>query len=235
MTALLIGADLFFGVDAELVEDQGLDDFGRVLLAFQHLVIGALADVAFRALGHVFGFGNDGLQRLLAHHHLVALEEHDAGGEEVALGIDHRHRPAAFVDPRQHGKRGAQVDADGGKGRLRHLAHSRFSALRSVGGCGAETKRTSPVVSRRGGVGLDVFGPGGLVCRGLHLLQIRQAQSVQRLVDHRLELVRDRCRRRRSAVSVGPLRRVTCSRPAPTPAWCSGPCRVPWPEPSAGR
>ena len=83
-------------------------------------MVDAMADVALRALGHVVGLGGDGLQGLLAHHHLVAVEEHDAGGEPVALGVDHGDRLAALVDPRQHRERRAQVDADGGSGRLSH-------------------------------------------------------------------------------------------------------------------
>ena len=79
-----------------------------------------MADVALGAFGHVLGFRDDGLEGFLAHHHVVALEEHDAGGEAVALGVDHGDRLAAVVDPGQHRERGAQVDADGGSGRLSH-------------------------------------------------------------------------------------------------------------------
>ena len=115
-----IGPICFSAVDAELVEDQRFDHLGRVLLAFQHFMVDAMADVALGALGHVLGFRDDGFQGLFAHHHVVALEEHDAGGEAVALGVDHRDRLAALVDPRQHRERGAQVDADGSSGRLSH-------------------------------------------------------------------------------------------------------------------
>ena len=118
MTTLLNGADLLLGVDAELVEDQGLDHLGRILLAFEHLVEHAVAHVALRALGHVLGLGGHGLQGLLADDDVVAVEQHDARREAVALGVDQRDRPAALVEPRHDREGRAQVDADRREWRL---------------------------------------------------------------------------------------------------------------------
>ena len=91
ITALLERADLLLGVVAELVEDPGLDHLGRILLAVQHLVKDAVA-IALGELGHVVGPLDHRLQGFLAHHHVVALEEHDAGRKAVALGVDERQR-----------------------------------------------------------------------------------------------------------------------------------------------
>ena len=119
ITDLAERPDLLLGVAAELVEDQRLDHLGRILLAFEHLVEDAVADVALRALGHVLGLGGHGLQGLLADDHVVAVEQHDAGRELVALGVDQRDRPAALVEPRHDREGRAQVDADGGNGGVR--------------------------------------------------------------------------------------------------------------------
>ena len=78
----------------QLVEDPGLDHLGRILLALEDLVEDALAHVALGALGHVVGLGGHGLERLLADDHVVAVEQHHAGREPIALGVDQRDRPA---------------------------------------------------------------------------------------------------------------------------------------------
>ena len=112
ITDLLERPDLLHGVAAELVEHPGLDHLGRILLAVEH-VEHAVAHVALGALGHALGLGAHGLHRLLADHHVVALEQHHAGREPVALGIDQRDRLAALVQPGHDRECGAQVDADG--------------------------------------------------------------------------------------------------------------------------
>ena len=155
ITTLLNGPICRPASHAELVEDERLDHLGRILLAFEHLVVDAVADVAFRALGHVVGLGGHGLQRLLAHHHVVAVEEHDAGRQLVALGVDQGDRPAAVVDPRQHGERRAQVNADGGDGRLRSLSITTAQRERSstagarcrISNVAQAAKPSSPAIS----------------------------------------------------------------------------------------
>ena len=105
--------DLLHGVAAELVEDPGLDHLGRILLAVDRAMIGAMAHVALGALGHAIGLAAHGLHGLLAHDHVVAVQQHDAGREAIALGIDQGHGLSALVEPCDHGVRGAQVDAHG--------------------------------------------------------------------------------------------------------------------------
>ena len=57
ITTLLNGPICLAASAAELVEHEGLDHLGRILLAADRFVIERAAHVAFRALGHVVGLG----------------------------------------------------------------------------------------------------------------------------------------------------------------------------------
>ena len=113
-------ADLLGAVDAELVEDPGLQHLGGVVLALQHLVEDAIAHVALDAFGHVLALGDHGFHRFLADDHVGAVDEHDAGRDAVALGVDEGDGPALLVQMGQHRVRRSQIDADGGSRSVCH-------------------------------------------------------------------------------------------------------------------
>ena len=121
-------ADLAAGVEPQLVEHEGLNRFGRIFASGQQLMKRAIAQVVLGALGHVIGFGGDGFERLFAHYGLRSFEQHDAGRDEVAFGVDQRHRPASVVDVGDGRVGGAQVDANCGCLVVRHQGRSGTAA-----------------------------------------------------------------------------------------------------------
>ena len=71
MTTLSKVADLLAGIEAQFVEDAGLEGFGRILAAAERLMEEPLAEVALGAFRHSGGVRRDRLDRFLAHDHLV--------------------------------------------------------------------------------------------------------------------------------------------------------------------
>ena len=113
MTTLREFPQLPLGVHLDLVEHPGLDRLGRIAAAFDHAMIGPFAQIALGALGDVIGLGRHGLDRFLADDRVVAVEQHGAGRQQIAFGVDDRDRPAGVVQIGDDRIGRAQVDADG--------------------------------------------------------------------------------------------------------------------------
>ncbi len=107
-------ADLPRRVDPQLVEDPGLQRFGRIAAAANLPVVKLVSQIALRALGHVVGIGGRGFGGLLPDDDVAILKQEHARRDLVPFGIVQRLRPAQFVEPSDHRVGGSQVDPDGG-------------------------------------------------------------------------------------------------------------------------
>src|SRR6185503_1303660 len=109
--AFLNRADLLLGVEAELVEDPGLQGLRRILPPAEQAVIEAMSEVPLGAFRDLVGIRRDRLDRLFADDDVVPLKEHYAGSDLVPFRVDQRLRAAQVVEAGDDRKRGSQVDA----------------------------------------------------------------------------------------------------------------------------
>ena len=101
-----------FGVLFHPCQHEGAEHLGRHIQAANLPPIGRNAHVPLETFGKRVGIDHRAFPGLAADDHVVVVEEHGAGGQQIALPIGHRDRTASRIDVGQHGEGGAQVDAD---------------------------------------------------------------------------------------------------------------------------
>ena len=105
-------ADAVLRVLDELAQDDGGQGFGAELAAGHRVAVAGVADVALDQGGHALGLLEGDIAGGLADDGLAVLQEHDTGGEHLAVAVGQGDRLAAVVEGGDGREGRAEVDPD---------------------------------------------------------------------------------------------------------------------------